>query len=58
LRDTPARAPARAGHLTPNGFPLVDADPAVLTLVWPDGGATLLVAELAGLARQMSERGP
>jgi len=34
---------------------LVDAEPAVLTLVWPRGGATPLVAELAEMARRMYE---
>ena len=43
-------------HLGIRAIPLVDADPAVLTLVWPDGAATPLVTELAGLARQMSEQ--
>jgi hypothetical protein len=32
---------------------LIDADPAVLTLVWPEGAASPLVQELAELARQV-----
>jgi len=43
-------------HLGIRAIPLVDADPAVLTLVWPRGAASPLVAELAGMAREMSER--
>jgi DNA-binding transcriptional LysR family regulator len=44
-------------HLGIRAIPLVDADPAVLTLVWPAGATTSLVAELADMARQMSEQG-
>ncbi len=43
------------GHLGIRAIPLVDADPAVLTLVWPRGGATPLVADLVETARLMSE---
>ena len=32
-------------------IPLIDADPAVLMLVWPEGGAASLVEDLALLAR-------
>jgi DNA-binding transcriptional LysR family regulator len=42
-------------HLGIRAIPLVDAEPAVLTLVWPQGAATPLVAELAELARRMYE---
>jgi hypothetical protein len=38
-------------HLGIRAIPLIDAEPAVLTLVWPEGGATPLVADLAVLAR-------
>lgn len=34
-------------------IPLLDAAPAVLTLVWPDGAATPLVEDLAALAREI-----
>jgi DNA-binding transcriptional LysR family regulator len=40
-------------HLGIRAIPLVDADPAVLTLVWPEGAATPLVNALAETARQM-----
>lgn len=43
------------GHLGIRAIPLVDADPAVLTLVWPRGGATPLVADLVETARLMGE---
>jgi DNA-binding transcriptional LysR family regulator len=43
------------GHLGIRAIPLVDADPAVLTLVWPRGGATPLVADLVETARLMAE---
>jgi DNA-binding transcriptional LysR family regulator len=39
-------------HLGIRAIPLTDAAPAVLTLVWPEGGATPLVEELAELARE------
>jgi DNA-binding transcriptional LysR family regulator len=39
-------------HLGIRAIPLVDAAPAVLTLVWPEGAATPLVAALAEMARQ------
>ena len=42
-------------HLGIRAIPLVDADPGMLTLVWPEGAATPLVAELAELARRMYE---
>ncbi len=42
-------------HLGIRAIPLVDARPAVLTLVWPDGTPKPLVAELAETARQISE---
>jgi hypothetical protein len=43
-------------HLGIRAIPLVDADPAVLTMVWPAGAATPLVAELADTAREMFEQ--
>jgi DNA-binding transcriptional LysR family regulator len=42
-------------HLGIRAIPLIDAEPAVLTLVWPEGGATPLVADLAILARGVYE---
>jgi DNA-binding transcriptional LysR family regulator len=45
------------GHLGIKAIPLIDAEPAVLTLVWPEGGATPLVAALAELARVGSQHG-
>ncbi len=38
-------------HLGIRAIPLTDAEPAVLTLVWPEGSATPLVEDLASLAR-------
>lgn len=40
-------------HLGIRAIPLVDAAPAVLVLVWPEGAATPLVAELADLAARL-----
>jgi len=42
-------------HLGIRAIPLVDARPAVLELVWPEGAATPLVRALAELARQSAE---
>jgi DNA-binding transcriptional LysR family regulator len=39
-------------HLGIRAIPLIDADPAVLMLVWPEGAATPLVEDLVLLARQ------
>jgi DNA-binding transcriptional LysR family regulator len=45
-------------HLGIRAIPLIGAAPAVLTLVWPEGGATPLVEDLAQTARQLArERG-
>jgi DNA-binding transcriptional LysR family regulator len=43
-------------HLGIRAIPLIDAAPAVLTLVWPDGGATPLVAALVEIAQEVYER--
>jgi DNA-binding transcriptional LysR family regulator len=43
-------------HLGIRAIPLIDAAPAVLTLVWPDGAATPLVAALSEIAREIYER--
>ncbi len=40
-------------HLGIKAIPLIDAEPAVLMLVWPDGGAGPLVADLVETARAM-----
>jgi DNA-binding transcriptional LysR family regulator len=40
-------------HLGIRAIPLIDAEPAVLMLVWPDGSATPLLEDLVGLARQV-----
>jgi DNA-binding transcriptional LysR family regulator len=42
-------------HLGIRAIPLIDAAPAVLTLVWPQGAPTPLVADLVETARRMSE---
>ena len=38
-------------HLGIRAIPLIDADPAVLMLVWPEGAATPMVEDLVLLAR-------
>jgi DNA-binding transcriptional LysR family regulator len=43
------------GHLGIRAIPLTDAEPAVLTLVWPQGAPTPLVASLVETARLMLE---
>jgi len=43
-------------YLGIRAIPLVDADPAVLTLVWPQGAITPLVGELAETARRMRDQ--
>lgn len=43
-------------HLGIKAIPLIDAEPAVLMLVWPEGGAAPLVEQLVETARAMSER--
>jgi DNA-binding transcriptional LysR family regulator len=40
-------------HLGIRAIPLIDAEPAVLTLVWPEGAATPLVEDLVLLARRI-----
>jgi hypothetical protein len=42
-------------HLGIRAIRLVDAQPAVLTLVWPEVGATPLVGDLVDLARGLAE---
>jgi DNA-binding transcriptional LysR family regulator len=42
-------------HLGIRAIPLVDAEPAVLELIWPQGAATPLVQALVALAREDSQ---
>ena len=56
ITTVPALVAVPFAHLGIKAIPLVDADPAVLTLVWPQGAAAPLVAELAEMAREMSEQ--
>jgi DNA-binding transcriptional LysR family regulator len=44
-------------HLGIRAVPLIDADPAVLTLVWPEGTSKPLVADLAERASQSADAG-
>ncbi len=55
ITTVPALVAVPFAHLGIKAIPLVDADPAVLMLVWPQGAAAPLVAELAEIARQISE---
>jgi DNA-binding transcriptional LysR family regulator len=41
-------------HLGIRAIPLIDVEPAVLMVVWPEGSATPLVEDLVGLAREVS----
>jgi DNA-binding transcriptional LysR family regulator len=43
------------GHLGIRAIPLIDARPAVLSLVWPEGRPKPLVADLVQTARELSE---
>lgn len=45
-------------HLGIRAIPLIDAEPAVLMMVWPEGAATRLVEDLAGLARVIFGQDP
>src|ERR1700761_7222500 len=53
ITTVPAIVAVPFAHLGIRAIPLVDAEPAVLTLVWPEGAATRLVEDLAGLAREL-----
>jgi hypothetical protein len=55
ITTVPAIVAVPFAHLGIRAIPLVDAEPAVLTLVWPEGAATRLVEDLAGLARVLYE---
>lgn len=50
ITTVPAIVAVPFAHLGIRAIPLIDAEPAVLTLVWPEGAATPLVQELADLA--------
>jgi DNA-binding transcriptional LysR family regulator len=45
-------------HLGIRAIPLIDAEPAVLMLVWPEGAATRQVEDLVGLARVVYQHDP
>jgi DNA-binding transcriptional LysR family regulator len=55
ITTVPAIVAVPFAHLGIRAIPLIDAAPAVLMLVWPEGGATPLVDDLAALARQAYE---
>lgn len=57
ITTVPAIVAVPFHHLGIRAIPLVDAAPAVLTLVWPDGSPTPLVEDLAALAREIHEAG-
>ncbi len=52
ITTVPAIVAVPFAHLGIRAIPLSDAAPAVLTLVWPEGGATPMVEDLAELARR------
>jgi DNA-binding transcriptional LysR family regulator len=54
ITTVPAIVAVPFAHLGIRAIPLIDAEPAVLTLVWPEGAATPLVRELVDLARLLS----
>jgi DNA-binding transcriptional LysR family regulator len=53
ITTVPAIVAVPFAHLGIRAIPLIDAEPAVLTLVWPEGDGTPLVQELVDLARQI-----
>jgi hypothetical protein len=52
ITTVPAIVAVPFAHLGIRAIPLLDAAPAVLTLVWPEGAATPLVEDLVDQARQ------
>jgi DNA-binding transcriptional LysR family regulator len=50
ITTVPAIVAVPFAHLGIRAIPLIDAEPAVLTLVWPKGPATPLVEDLVALA--------
>jgi DNA-binding transcriptional LysR family regulator len=56
ITTVPAIVAVPFAHLGIRAIPLLDAAPAVLTLVWPEGAATPLVQDLVDQARQVHER--
>ena len=57
ITTVPAIVAVPFHHLGIRAIPLVDAAPAVLMLVWPEGASTPLVEALATLAREIYEAG-
>ncbi|MGH2883284.1 MAG: hypothetical protein ACRDPA_11400, partial [Solirubrobacteraceae bacterium] len=57
ITTVPAIVAVPFHHLGIRAIPLVDAAPAVLMLVWPEGAATPLVEDLAALAREIHAAG-
>jgi DNA-binding transcriptional LysR family regulator len=55
ITTVPAIVAVPFAHLGIRAIPLIDAAPAVLTLVWPEGAATPLVEDLAEMARAVHE---
>jgi DNA-binding transcriptional LysR family regulator len=53
ITTVPAIVAVPFAHLGIRAIPLLDAAPAVLTLVWPEGAATPLVEDLVDQARQI-----
>jgi DNA-binding transcriptional LysR family regulator len=53
ITTVPAIVAVPFAHLGIRAIPLIDAAPAVLTLVWAEGAATPLVQELADLAGRL-----
>jgi DNA-binding transcriptional LysR family regulator len=53
ITTVPAIVAVPFEHLGIRAIPLLDAAPAVLTLVWPEGAATPLVQDLVALARRL-----
>ena len=51
ITTVPAIVAVPFAHLGIRAIPLIDAAPAVLTLVWPEGAATPLVDDLVDVAR-------
>ncbi|HET6869796.1 MAG TPA: LysR family transcriptional regulator [Solirubrobacteraceae bacterium] len=54
ITTVPAIVAVPFAHLGIRAIPLLDAAPAVLTLVWPEGAATPLVEDLLDQARLLS----
>ncbi len=57
VTTVPAIVAVPFAHLGIRAIPLIDAEPAVLTLVWPEGAATPLVDDLVDVARLLHAEG-